>query len=292
MKLKEIADKLIALRKEWRRLFWGVFRPKIIECENSRAELNEQLKQHWQPDQINVYELIREEWEKDSKENFIVFIDHDLDIDWINLSSGTACEKAISAAESVGARRCKHLPREQLLELKRLIGQAIVCAIQGESDQALSLTDDAAQFLKDRTVERSRCWTLSYAHVICVLFSALILKIYQIVSICHTNDFSMLLVAAEGGIIGAYISTIQRAGKGEWDAAAGRGMHLLEVFTKISAGALFGALAFVLTKSVNSPASLKQIAPDKSSALVLGVVAGFVERLIPRMISKYSEFAK
>src|ERR1035437_7984597 len=103
--------------------------------------------------------------ENHQPDNFIVFIDPELDIDWINDGTSTQAQiQCMSLAESVGARRCSHLPREQVLEFKRLIGQAIVNGICGDAKQSCSLTETAAQFLKDRTIERSRAWTLASAH--------------------------------------------------------------------------------------------------------------------------------
>jgi hypothetical protein len=97
----------------------------------------------------------------------------------------------------------------------------------------------------------------------------------------------LLWTAIQGGIIGAYLSLVQRAGRGEWDAAAGRGLHNIEVLTKLFAGGILGGLAFALTRSVHAPSWVKEITPDGYSALIFGVVAGLFERTIPRIISTY-----
>ncbi|MEI6197030.1 MAG: hypothetical protein WCS42_22165 [Verrucomicrobiota bacterium] len=300
-------DKTLEFRHELRRFILGWFHPQTLASESARKDLNDELKERWKPNAIEVYELVRESCDTDSTsgtapsnrpkaDDFIVFIDKDLDVDWINNAPlDQKIEKSVSYAESIGAKRCKHMPREQILEFKRLIGQAIVNAFQGATEQSISLADGAAQFLKQRTVERSRSWTLVAAHVFLVIFSAvLILCCNCLNSLANGQsvDSGWLCLAIQGGIFGAYLSTIQKAGRGEWDAAAGRQIHYIEVFTKLFAGGVLGGIAFALSRSVHAPPSLKAIAPDGYSLFIFSVAAGLFERLIPKMISTYTKSEK
>lgn len=300
-------DKALHFRQELRRFVWGWVRPQILASEMARAELNRELKERWKPHSIEVYELILDTSEpnqisdpstaRESKDKrFIVFIDPDFDIDWItDCEMDAGADKSVSIAESIGARRCKHLPREQILELKRLVGQAIINGIRGETEESLKLTEGAAQFLKDRTVERSRSWTLTSAHFFVLLFSAVLALFWHFsgtLLLWQTTDAFLLWAAIQGGLIGAYLSVVQKAGRGEWDAAAGESLHRVEVFTRLWAGGTLGGIAFALARSAHAPESLKGIVPDTYSALILGVVAGLFERTIPKMISSYSNFQK
>jgi hypothetical protein len=204
-------------------------------------------------------------------------------------------EIAVSYAESIGARRCKHMPREQILEFKRLIGQAIVNAFQGAIEQSKSLADGAAEFLKQRTVERSRSWTLVAAHCFLITFSTVLILYYNAFNSLRFSqpvDYGLLCLAIQGGIIGAYLSTIQKAGRGEWDAAAGYQIHYIEVFTKLFAGGVLGGIAFALSRSVCAPPFLKTVVPDGYSLFILSAAAGLFERLIPKMISTYTKTEK
>ena len=303
----KLVDNCLEYRKEIRRFFLGCFRPKVLASDEARAEQSAQLQAAWTPDVIAVYELIREDREPakpptaatpavPEQKNYIVWIDPDFDIDWIcNQQLSPESRTCVSIAEAVGARRCKHLPREQVLELKRLVGQAIVSAIEGQAEQSRKLALDAEKFLKDRTVERSRSWTLTSAHIFVIIFSLIVLVPFfrlQAASNSQTADSLLLLLAIQGGIVGAYLSVLQKAGTGQWDAAAGRMIHHIEVMTKLIAGGIFGGLAFALCRSVHAPPSLKGIVPDSYSALVFGFAAGFIERLIPKMISTYADVQK
>jgi hypothetical protein len=297
-----LIEKSLEFRKNARRLVLGWFRPSILAAEHSRHELNLSLQKHWPDSPIQVYELIHENWEDKATvkppgddhqpDNFIVFIDPALDIDWINDSTSTDAQlQCISLAESIGAKRCGHLPREQALEFKRLIGHAIVNGIRGDAKLSCALAETAAQFIKDRTIERSRVWTLASAHSL-LLGAAATAVVCSSLPLLHSllSDAPVgIWFAAAGGLLGAYLSVLQKAGSGEWDAASGFGIHLLEVLTKFAAGTLFGCIAFAISQSVHAPASIKALTPDNASLFMFGFVAGFIERVIPKMVSTYSE---
>lgn len=298
-------EKSFEFRKNARRLILGWVKPEILVAESVRKELNASLQQHWPDNPIQVHELIVESWEAHQQNgqatgatdtrNFIVFIDAELDVDWIN--DGTLTGKAaecVSFADSIGARRCQHLPREQVLELKRVIGLAIVNGIQGDEEQSWKLAMQAADFLKDRTVERSRVWTLASAHWLLFIFAMATAFLFGLPD-AHSLFLEMpsgLWLAAAGGLLGAYLSLIQKAGIGEWDAASGHSIHVLEVFTKLIAGAFFGITAFAISQSAHAPLSIKSLIPDSYSIFLFGLAAGLFERMIPKMVSSYLETTK
>jgi hypothetical protein len=300
-------DQTLEFRQELRRFILGWLHPQTLASENARKALNDEIKDRWKPNTIEVFELIRESCDTNpasetasnntpKEDDFIVFIDKDLDVDWINNAPmDQKIEKSVSYAESIGAKRCKHMPREQILEFKRLIGQAIVNAFQGATDQSISLAEGAAQFLKQRTVERSRSWTLFAAHLFLIVFSAILILVCNILNSSASNpieDSCLLCLAIQGGLIGAYLSVIQNTGLGEWDAAAGRQIHYIEVFTKLFAGGVLGGIAFALSRSVHTPLSLKAITPDSYSLFIFSIAAGMFERMIPKMISTYTKSEK
>ena len=289
-------------REDLRRFILGCFKPEVLAAESARKELNASLQSHWPEHPIEVYELIHEKYDASPQnaatgapspsENFIVFIDSELDIDWI--ADKTISEESaelISLAESVGARRCHHLPREQVLEFKRIIGQAIVSALQGSKKQPQKLANEAAVFLKNRTVERSRVWTLCSSHLLILSFLifAWLVSNSALFQVWNAKIPVEFWLATAGGLVGAYLSVIQKTGSGDMDAASGKKIHAIEVLTKLVAGFLLGGIAFALSQSVHAPPSLKAITADSPSMFLFSFAAGFIERLIPRMVSRYSE---
>lgn len=293
---KSIFLKSVKIREKIRFFLLSWLRPQVLTIENERKLLNRELKSHWVDRRINVYELIHEQWETDNAKSdqnvdkrFIVFIDHELSIDWITKTDLDAkSTRLIAIAETVGARRSKHLPKEQVLELKRLVGQSITCAIQGDEKECQSLAKKASDFLKARTTERSRFWSLLNSHILFFAVSTLFLfKYTQCIEFLTFNE--NLGVAALGGFVGSYLSILLNAGNGEWDASAGFCIHTVEVFTKLILGIAFGVIALVISRSVHSPPSLNAISKDVYSIFVLGAACGFTERLVPKIITKYTE---
>ncbi len=298
-----VTDWIFIKRAELRRAFWTVANPKVLETETRRAAFNKELQGHWAPQSIDVYELIWEHWETDDKvrsenrkdERFIVYIDPDMDIDWINNSDpGADGEKCVLIAESIGAKRCKHLPREHLLEFRRMIGHALVSGLQDQVEISKKLSNEAFLFLRDRTIERSRSWTLTSAHLLLCVWGSVWMIGWHLhwssYSRVHEHIFGSL--AFLGGIVGAYLSVVQKAGRGSWEAASGRWLHLLEAFTKIVAGGIFGEIALLIAHSSWAPPPIVALVANNASGFLVGVAAGFCERLIPKIISTYAKDAE
>src|SRR5215831_11619636 len=100
-------------------------------------------------------------------DEFIVYIDHDLDIEW---KTTEALDKSFD--EKGDDIKSKHynvlmqaaaaetmptdgLDYQQVLRFKRLIGEAIACSLVLEFDNALSTIGFARDYLRDRTQEVS-----------------------------------------------------------------------------------------------------------------------------------------
>lgn len=295
----DFVDRSLAFRSRIRDFIVGWVNPSKLADETRRSKLTTTIQNHWQIKDADVYELIRETWddctaptgseEAPAEFQFAVFIDSELDIDWCTKGDlADEISQAVTHAEAIGAKRCKHLPTDQILEFKRMIGHAIVAAIRGGVQDARKLQEEAATYLRERTAERSRQWTLISAHIVFVsLFVIFLLIPPAFGSDPRTAEITGLWLGTAGGLLGAYLSIIQKAGRGEWDAAAGFALHCLEVFTKLAAGCLLGALAFAITRSARAPAPIASITPDQYSMFLFGFAAGFFERLIPKIISSY-----
>jgi hypothetical protein len=296
----DAGDKLIQFRRDARRVLLGLFKPRKLEIEEARKTLNQMLKSRWEINDTEVYELIRENHETPEEAatamkpipQYVVFIDVELDVDW--MAKGDLEEEAnclVTQAEAVGARRCKHLPREQVLEFKRLIGHAVVTGIRASKPNSQKLCKEAEKFLKERTIERSRRWTLTSAHFFALLFGVGLYFFRGALADASPAGSVRLgcWLGAAGGLVGAYLSVVQKAGSGEWDAASGVFIHRLEVFTKLIAGIILGCLAFILSRSAHVPPSIAAITPDSFSLFIFAVAAGMIERLIPKMVAKYSD---
>jgi hypothetical protein len=294
-------EKSLSFRSKFRELLLGWFNPEKLNAERTRAKVSKTLQNHWGADDIQVFELIRENWEEkrsagelqsEDGRQYAVFIDSELDVDWITKGELPAnISHAITRADAVGGTHSKHLPREQRLEFKRIVAHSIVAAIRGGLEESRELTQKAEGFLKERTIERSRTWTLCFSHLaVLLLATVLVLLFFRFGSFAKpdvTAVITGLMLATSGGLLGAYLSIIQKAGRGEWDAAAGKLAHVIEVATKLVAGIVLGGIAFAITQSTHAPGPIAATAPDHYSTFLFGFAAGFFERLIPKIVSSY-----
>lgn len=278
------------MRNEIRKFILSWLRPDVLAKEQRRLEMASAVQKHWKDNgPIHLYELIREEWDDREEEGvdedsfYVVFIDEDIAIDWITEKKLSPEQSdAISHAESIGAKECKYLPKERQLEFRRLLGQAIVCAIDGNLEDSRRTADSALLSLMERTIERSRQWTLQWTHIfLCIAISTFCR--YQS---CPADFLSWAIF---GGIVGAFLSIVQKAGKGKWNAAAGQWVHVVEVFSKIVSGGVLGGIAFAVVRSPLCPKLLETDPETVYMFFLVGVMAGLFERLIPRILSSYGD---
>ena len=271
--------------------------PSVLEKEQRRLEMTVAVREHWKTHgSIHLYELIREDWD-DTKDventkatkasehpNYIVFVDKDMEIDWITQENLPADRsKAVSYAESIGAKECKFLPKEKQLEIQRLIGQAIVCAIDGNIEESKQTADAALKSLQERTVEQSRWWSLCWAHI---------LSLVSFILFCYWRQYGAIPMVGWsifGGIVGAYLFIVLKAGKGKWKATAGQRVHIIEVFSKISSGGVLGAVLFAITQTPLCPKMFEGFPQTIYLFFLLGTLAGFFERFVPRILSSYGD---
>jgi hypothetical protein len=239
--------------------------PWLLEKEARRAEMEKAAQEHWKDyGPIHLYELIREKWEGEFQENhgeekskenskktksFIVFIDKDLEVDWITQEQITnASSKAISKAESIGAKPCKHLPQKHQLEFQRLIAQAIVCAVEENIEISEKTAALAQASLGQRITEQSRLWTQQWAIVVLFLVFFSIYKKWSLLASSNMLQWSIC-----GGFLGAYLSTIQNANKGECNSAAGQWVHFVEVASRLISGCVLGGISYAVLLSPLGP---------------------------------------
>jgi len=214
-----------------------------------------------------------------------VFIDINLDVDWIHRSDPpSGAMKYISQAEAIGAKRAEHIPREQRLELKRLVGQSIVSAISTDFDTASELANNAEQFHTKRTIEVSKIWKLEYAVVILVSISIFFLLLHHLNLF---NNYMEFFISTYAGSLGAFCSISMRRHSSRWNAESGRYAHFVEVFTRVLLGSIFGILFFIASRTSIIPPIFSHDTSDFYSLFIFCFASGYSERLVLNIISSY-----
>lgn len=96
----------------------------------------------------------------DDKDGYIIFIDYDYDLDYVDLrnNDGKASEisRAIAKLQLAEAVPTKHLPKNIQLEFKRSLGIGYIHALNCQFEDIPEIINNAQKYLKERNREFSR----------------------------------------------------------------------------------------------------------------------------------------
>lgn len=262
--------------------------------ELHRLKLQRSIQRHWPGDPISLELLVRESWESLSdtdplqrKYEYIVFVNSELNIDWITGSqkydqfAANICHA--TALESIPH---KHLNKSQILAFKNLIGEAIVAYLENNKQEAEALIAEARQYINDRIAECSRKWILEFSSLL--IFPLCIVGFMVTYWDCTfwSNDKNLWFGACFWGGIGSYLSIIRNAGKENLDSAAGAWLHFLQIVSKIISGGLFGIISyFILKNSSLCPPMFDSLNESYLGYNLFGFIAGFLEYFIPNIVA-------
>ena len=130
--------------------------------QQALKDLQKAIRDHWPNDPIDLECLVRENWDEseDGKSRiykYIVFVDKNLKIDWITADNSLdQYSSQVSRASVLESIPHDYLPKKQIIEFKKLIGEAIVSFFNGNSQEAENNINRARQYVMDRIIECSR----------------------------------------------------------------------------------------------------------------------------------------
>lgn len=260
-----------------------------VDAYNKRIE--EEVKEHWKGNAIALKELVYERWtspndknEQDGKYDFVVFIDIVGDLDWIcndEYSRQKLSPKAstlIARVHSIEATPCKHLREREWMSFKRILGAAIVSALQESYDDSLALMNQAKTYIEQRIPECSRLWTLWSATIGTILCS--LVAFYFL----RNNVFVAPFIF---GVMGAYVSIVRHASVRNVDSSAGIMLHVTEAAVRLLIGAILGKMGVLFCNSSLAPEFAQSFCSSAAGIRVIAFAAGLFDAFIPAMISTY-----
>lgn len=234
-----------------------------------------------------------------SSEKYIVFIDHDIDIDWETTdefdqeieSHKTDINKIKNLISLSECQPLEHHYEKIRLNYKRMLGEAFVRMLELDFDKAIEMIEIAKEYISQRNLEISRLWILTSSFHILIIYGILciaisIISFNRLISL-STFTTEILLSFVVGGI-GAIVSLILRLGNTHFDYNSGQKAHLYECIAKVVIGSFAGVLIYTLVR-------IKFILPfinDYSATgtlymLFLSFIVGSSERFIPSILSTY-----
>ena len=295
---------------------WSIRKFQAL-CGKNVPLYNEEKR--WNFDAGNIRYLIRESIDGNTlnggeelpngKNAYIIFVDHDYDLDWEihdNDANGNyyvdtqepLLGKVLSRISQLETIPSKQQGSDVQIQYKKMLGEALVLAFKSDYDTANKTLDDAFAYINARNAEQSRIWQI----VACVLvFIPLSIGSYSIFNdaIISIESYESLLNLAEkmsscelaytafiSGTMGAILSIIMQMGKLNLSSESSKLLHFLEIFCRIFAG---GAMAVVAMLMVISKILLNTFADTIGiflTVVLLGLVSGISERLVPNMLKE------
>lgn len=233
-------------------------------------------------------------------DSYIIFIDSSNTLDWQtsekydkdNLQSQAARQKTLS---QIGILECKpnsHLPEKFSLDFKRLLGEALACALEGEFDTASAILSNAETYLKNRSEETSREWYLTEAGktVATILLIGMAVWVFRdLVRPIIGNLAFQLVLTSIAGAMGALLSIIMRMGGEKLDCHVGKNIHKLESRYRVIAGMLSAIFVYL---AVNSELAFSFSDKGGTGFLFVGFLSGLTERLAPSISAKATDAEK
>ena len=286
--------------------------PIDSEKESRRKRMESYIRNHWGEEEIDLEELTHVRLEFRAKvladlpakekvmkapegsKDFVVFIDRDGDIDFITDFSLEGDQNALIAEiYAVENQPSRHLPQPEFMAFKRILGGAMVCAIENVHERARAQFNLAKEYLKKRTTERSRLWMLSCALPLIAVI-AVVGFLFPGIFVMQPENMSISpwIIGLYFGMLGAFFSILQRSGRRNLDSASGQPLHLLEIGVRFTSGAIAGLIFIYISISPLSPELFRDMVYVSGGPQVLGFLAGFSDQLIPSIVSKYQTESK
>ncbi len=221
-----------------------------------------------------------------NKSGYIIFVDYDYDLDYVDLRDNGAntpeISRAIAKLQRAEVVPTKHLPEDVQLEFKRSLGIGYIHALNSQFEDIPEIIDNAQKYLKERNSEFSRWLFLSsgFPAALVAFVAGLVMYITE-----YLNPWYFGIVF---GTLGAFVSIWARYGKINNSGFGGRKLHILECYSRIIIGLIFSLIAMVAIKCHLILPSIAE--NEKLMAFILAsFIASFSERFIPSILEQITK---
>lgn len=258
--------------------------------DDYRQRMEASIRKAWPDQEIDLHQVIFHEEPDDPSQGgrkLTIFIDRAIDLDWlVHPNTDQSVSNELSKITAAASIPCKHLPEEEQIAFRQMLGAAVNCAISGNVEEADKQRLAAKEFIERRITERSRLWSLTFAFLLLTVLGGIVTLMGGSPFSPHLDQLNLAGSMALG-CVGAYVSIVYGSSRDKRDSSSGKWLHVIEVVSKFSVGALGGLLSGLILASSFSPQVLHNAPLEPNAALVFGFIAGFSEKFIPRIVSNY-----
>jgi len=189
---------------------------------------------------------------------------------------------AVSEFDSIMTAIAVSVPKAHRKETYHHLGKALFAAFHTpEGTRPGSEFRKVRLFVRKKAKERAR---LSYVLASLAAATVLALVVVPIYFRIPASNLALVILGGCFGSVGATISVLQRNPSLELDPWMSTRYHALQGVTRIVLGFIFGGILVIASKA---NFVLGVIRNNPYPLLILCIVAGFSERLIPELLSKF-----
>lgn len=253
-----------------------------------RKEMEKIVEGFSEVEAANVTHLIQY-----SKGRYIVFVDSKYDLDWATEDSmqnfgDSELQKILGR---IGILQNKpavnQMNKKMKLQFNCLLGTALATAFEGNGDNAQGILEEAEKYLFDREYEITRGWIVQYSltMLIGILGACGLLQWFEPTQyMCQQLNWVTPLIF---GMIGGVLSILQHNGKLSYTCSAGKKLVFLQIVSKVTISMLS---AFLIAKAFEAEIIFGGLSSQngvEAFKIILYIVAGFSERMVPSLIEKF-----
>ena len=234
--------------------------------------------------------LIQYRIDETKQEGFIVFLDKEYDIDWVDTRTGYFSDEEekvkqqwIAKLDAVHMEPCSNISEEDRLTFKKKLAIGYELVMVKCFGDVQAVIEECYRFVKSRNREVSRSLFLVASAPMAIIAIAVIILEIDVIK-WHQAWVTGFCT----GILGAFVSIWTRYGKKSMTGLSSRWLHIAEVLCRLLVGAIFALVAIFAVKCGLLLSNIDVSLVIYTSALI-GFVAGFSERFVPSLVEKIAK---
>ncbi|MNB59220.1 hypothetical protein D3C87_584770 [compost metagenome] len=166
----------------------------------------------------------------------------------------------------------------------RRLAAAFAGRLESPDDPAITSVLEELKVYVNKTIENSlKVRYLSVAFLITFIFVGVSFFVYK--GGYFSGFIQQAIIAISGGVLGAFISVLERSKNILVSEHESNSLIVMQCFVRVFLGGIFG---LIVISAVVSGVAFTLFGKSSAALLLLGVVSGFSERLIPELIQGIS----
>ena len=234
--------------------------------------------------------LIQYRIDETKQEGFIVFLDEEYDIDWVDTRTDYFSDEEenvkqqwIAKLDAVHMEPCSNISEEDRLTFKKKLAIGYELVMVKCFGDVQAVIEECYRFVKSRNREVSRSLFLVASAPMAIIAIAVIILDIDVIK-WHQAWVTGFCT----GILGAFVSIWTRYGKKSMTGLSSRWLHIAEALCRLLVGAIFALVAIFAVKCGLLLSNIDVSLMIYTSALI-GFVAGFSERFVPSLVEKIAK---